>query len=108
MVLSLVFVFGMKTKGSLCYISLLDDRSDSLLLRDLRKFLKIVFRWLEFLLMHTECLSGFLYGSQVLLHKSKAMPKKFAKCKLAQTLNTFINFFFILSVSGPEEAFQYC
>ena len=78
LMLSLVFVFGMKTKGSVnplffnaleyigvafWKISLLDDSSDSPLLLALVHSLKIVFGWLEFLLMYTGWLSGFLYGS---------------------------------------------
>ena len=78
LVLSLVFIFGMKTKGSLTplsfnaseyigvafwKISLIDDRSDSLLLIDLGNSLHIVFGWLEFLLMYTGRLYGFLYSS---------------------------------------------
>ena len=97
LVLLLAFVFGVKTKGLLnaiffqCFktfgvafwkISLVDDRLDSLLLIDLGNSLKITFGWLELLFMYTGWLSGFLYGSKVLLHKSKVMPKKFIKCKL--------------------------
>ena len=78
LVLLLVFVFSMKTTVSLnplfsvlqnmmalpgvafWKISFLDDRSNSHLLIDLGNFHKIVFGWLESLLMYTGWLSGFL------------------------------------------------
>ena len=51
---------------------------------------------------------SFLFGSYVLLRKSRVMPRKFTICKLAlmvilraQPLNDFITFFFTLSLFGP-------
>ena len=51
---------------------------------------------------------SFLFGSYMLLHKSKVMCRKITICKLAlmvilraQPLNDFITFFFTLSLFGP-------
>ena len=94
-------------------ISLVNDRSDSLLLTNLGNSLRIVFGWLEFFLMYTGWLSGFLYSSKMLVCKSKVKFWKFTIHKFdlmvilsPQPWNTLMTFFFTLSVSGPDKPFN--
>ena len=126
--LLLVFVFGVRTKAPLNPIFfnasqyscvafskgyLLDDRSHSLLLIDidlvnsLKKFFSMVRVFIDVDKMSV-WYGSFLFGSYVLLRKSKVISRKFTICKLAlmvilrpQPLNDFITFFFTLSVFGP-------
>ena len=133
LVLSLVFVFGMRTKGSLnpfffnvskyndvtfWKVHLRDERSDSLLLIDidlvnsLKKLFSMVRAFID--VGRMDCLVRLISVRLIsAITKSKVMSRKFTICKLAlvvilsqQYLNTFITFFFTLSVFGPDKPFN--
>ena len=131
--LLLVFVFGVRTKAPLnpiffnasqysCVVFskvyLLDDRSHSLLLIDidlvnsLKKLFSMVRAFID--VGRMDCLVRLISVRLIsAITKSKVMSRKFTICKLAlvvilsqQYLNTFITFFFTLSVFGPDKPFN--